>query len=125
MPQKFVWLALAGAMGTVFRYALAGAVHRIDGTSFPWGTVVVNLTGCFLAGLLWSMLEARWSVSGETRTVILIGFLGAFTTFSALILETGKLLRSAEWLYAGSNLILQNGLGLLALFFGAALGRMI
>jgi CrcB protein len=125
MMQKLAWLALAGAMGTLARYGLAGFVHRINGVSFPWGTVAVNLAGCFLAGLFWSLFENRWPVSGETRTIILVGFMGAFTTFSALILETGELMRSAEWLHAATNLTIQNGVGFFALFVGAALGRLI
>lgn len=53
MIQKLAWLALAGALGTLSRYGLAGFVHRINGASFPWGTVIVNLAGCFLTGLIW------------------------------------------------------------------------
>jgi CrcB protein len=124
MIQKLAWLALAGALGTLARYGLAGLVHRINGASFPWGTMAVNLTGCFLAGLVWALFENRWPVSGETRSLVLVGFMGAFTTFSALILETGELLRSAEWMYAVTNLTMQNGLGFVALFAGVALGRM-
>lgn len=124
MMQKLAWLVLAGALGTLARYGLAGFIHRVNGASFPWGTVVVNLTGCFLAGLLWSLFENRWAVSGETRTIVLVGFMGAFTTFSAFILETGELLRSAEWLPAAANVTIQNSLGLVALFIGAALGRL-
>ncbi len=124
MMQKLAWLALAGALGTLARYGLAGFIHKINGVSFPWGTVVVNLMGCFLAGLFWSLFENRWPVSGETRTLILVGFMGTFTTFSALILESGELFRSAEWLRSAANLTMQNGLGFFALFVGAALGRL-
>lgn len=124
MMQKLAWLALAGAMGTLARYGLSGFVHKINGVSFPWGTAVVNLVGCFFAGFFWSLFENRWPVSGETRTIILVGFMGAFTTFSALVLETGELFRSAEWLRATANLTMQNGLGFFALFVGAALGRL-
>jgi len=124
MIQKLAWLALAGALGTLARYGLAGFVHRIDGASFPWGTVTVNLTGCFLAGLLWTLFENRWPVSGEIRTLVLVGFMGAFTTFSSLILETGELLGSGEWMRAAVNMAIQNGLGLVALVAGTALGRM-
>lgn len=125
MIQKLVWLALAGAVGTVARYGLTGLVHRINGISFPWGTVAVNLVGCLLAGFIWTLFANRWPLSGETRTLVLVGFMGAFTTFSALIFETGELLRDAEWTYAVVNLTLQNGLGLIALFAGAALGRTV
>ncbi len=124
MIQKLAWLAFAGAVGTLTRYGLAGFVHRIFGASFPWGTVGVNLTGCFMAGVLWALFESRWPVSGEVRTLVLVGFLGAFTTFSAFMLETGELVRSAEWMYAAANVAMQNGLGFVALFAGMALGRM-
>lgn len=125
MIQKIMLLALAGALGTIARYGLAGFTHRFLGPSFPWGTLAVNITGCFIAGLLWALFESRWPVSGETRTIILVGFMGAFTTFSAMILETSELMRSAEWMYAAANLTLQNGVGFAALFAGTALGRII
>lgn len=125
MIQKLLWLALAGALGTISRYGLAGMVHKFTGAAFPWGTVVVNLTGCFAAGLLWVLFENRWPVSGETRVLVLVGFMGAFTTFSAFILESGELVRSAQWMRAAANVALQNGLGFLALFAGATLGRLV
>lgn len=125
MLQKLVLLAAAGAVGTLARYGLAGFIQRIDGVAFPWGTATVNTIGCFLAGLLWALFENRWPVSAETRTIILVGFMGAFTTFSAFILESGELIRSSQWLYAASNVVLQNGLGFVALFVGTAVGRTI
>lgn len=126
MILKLVWLALAGACGTLARYGLAGIVHKVnDAASFPWGTVAVNLAGCFLAGFLWMIFELRWPVSGETRAIVMVGFMGAFTTFSSLILETSMLFRSAEWMNAAVNLTMQNGLGFLALFAGAMIGRMV
>ena len=117
-------LAIAGAIGTLARYSLIGFVQKIDGISNTWGTLIVNLTGCFLAGLMWAIFENKWPVSGETRTLILVGFIGAFTTFSTLILEANELLRSDGWVYATSNIVMQNGLGFLALFIGVSLGRM-
>jgi CrcB protein len=125
MIQKLLLLAAAGSLGTLARYGLAGLVHRIDGASFPWGTLAVNVTGCFLVGLLAALFESRWPVSGETRVILLVGFMGAFTTFSAYILETGELVRTAEWLRAAANVGLQNGLGFVALLVGAAIGRVV
>ena len=125
MVQKLLLLALAGALGTLTRYGATGLVHRLDGISFPWGTLVVNLLGCFLGGLLWSMFENHWTVSSQTRLIVLVGFMGGLTTFSAYILETGELLRTAEWLRAGANFALQNGLGFVALFAGMSLGRSV
>lgn len=125
MIPKLCMLALAGALGTLARYGLAGFIQRINGVSFPWGTVAVNLTGCFLAGLLWALFENRWAVSGEMRVIMLVGFMGAFTTFSAMILESGELMRSAEWISALANLAVQNVIGFAALLIGAAVGRMV
>lgn len=125
MLQKIIWLSLAGAAGTLARYALTGFVQKINATLFPWGTVAVNITGCFFAGFLWILFENRWPVSGDTRTVIMLGFMGAFTTFSSLILETSMLLRSEEWLYAVANLTMQNSFGFFALFAGLMIGRMV
>jgi fluoride exporter len=125
MVQKFIWLAVAGGLGTLARFGLAGFVHRLNGEHSYWGTLIVNLTGCFVAGLVWMLFENRWTVSPEVRTLVLVGFMGAFTTFSALIMETSELLRTAEWMRAGMNLAIQNGVGFIALFSGAALGRML
>ena len=125
MLGRLLLLALAGGAGTLSRYGLAGVVQRFAGAHFPWGTLVVNVAGCLMAGALWSLFEGRWPVSGETRTVVLVGFMGAFTTFSTFILETGELARGAEMLAAAGNLALQNGFGLGALYLGLVLGRMV
>lgn len=125
MIQKIAWLALAGALGALARYGLAGLVQRFSGGTFPWGTLVVNLVGCFAAGLLWGMFEKRGVVTALPRTVLLVGFLGAFTTFSTMVLETTEMLRASELVYATANLTLQNGVGLAAIIAGATLGRMI
>lgn len=123
MVMKLVWLAVAGALGTLARYGLVRAVQRINGSPFPFENLVVNITGCFVAGAIWTLIESRWTVSPETRVLVLIGFMGAFTTFSAFILETTQLMRSAEWFSAVANIMLQNGLGFAALFAGAAVAR--
>jgi len=121
---KIGLVALAGALGTIARYGLTGVVHRINGASFPWGTLAVNVTGCFLAGFLWALFQNRWPVSGETRMIVLVGFTGAFTTFSTYILESGELVRSAEWMYSIFNVASHNILGFVALFVGLAAGSM-
>ena len=125
MLTKLLWMGLAGACGTLLRFGLAGLVHRFTGPAFPWGTLIVNVVGCFVAGMLWVLFETRWPVSAQARTLVLIGFMGAFTTFSAYILETGALLRDAEWLRAAANVALHNGLGFAALIAGAMLGRVV
>lgn len=124
MLQRLLLLALGGAAGTLSRYGLAGLSQRVGGFSFPFGTLAVNIVGCFLAGVLWVFFEERWSTGGETRIFVMIGFLGAFTTFSSYILESGELLRSSEWFYGAGNMVLQNVLGFGMLFLGAALARL-
>lgn len=125
ISQKIVLLAVSGALGTLARYGLAGFVQKISGTPSPWGTLAVNIIGCFAAGILFSIFEYKWTISTETRVLILIGFMGAFTTFSAFILETEQLIRSSEWTFAITNVVLQNGLGLVVMIAGMKLGRMI
>ena len=125
MLQKLILITLAGGAGALARYGLSGAVYRFGGSGFPWGTAVVNVVGCFVAGLLWSLFESRWPVSGQNRAVILIGFMGAFTTFSTYILETGELFGDGKWLYGAGNIILQNGMGIVALFCGIALIKVL
>lgn len=125
LPQKLVMIALAGAFGTLARYSLGGWVQHHYGKIFPWGTVVVNLAGCLLFGLLWSVLEERWPTSGETRAVLLLGFLGAFTTFSTFMFETSELLRDAQWFAALGYFTVHNVGGLAAILIGFALGRFL
>ncbi|GIW95564.1 MAG: putative fluoride ion transporter CrcB [Pirellulaceae bacterium] len=125
MDKKIWWLMLGGALGTLARYCLAGYVYRWSGSGFPWGTVVVNVTGCVVAGTLWGVFEERWVVSPELRTAVMVGFLGAFTTFSTMIVETNELLRLGQWWAAVGNLLLQNGLGWLAFWTALTVARQL
>jgi CrcB protein len=124
MWQRLMWIALAGAVGTLSRYWLSGLVQRLCGVRFPWGTLAVNALGCFLFGIVWALAEERLVISGETRLILLTGFMGAFTTFSTFAFETGAFLRDSEWLLAASNLIGQNVLGLALVFLGFAASRL-
>lgn len=123
--MKILLLALAGVVGTVLRFWLGGYVQRVYGGVFPWGTFAVNMTGCFLFGVIWTLAEERFIISGEARAVLLIGFMGAFTTFSSFVFETGQLLRDSQWALAFGNIMLQNMTGLVCLFIGLALGRLL
>ena len=121
--QKIILIGLAGLIGTLCRYWLSGLVARQYGETFPWGTLVVNVVGCFLAGSLFYLMEERFLVSPTLRTVILIGLLGGFTTFSSFGLQTFTLLRDGEFALAALNVTLSNLLGLLMLWAGYSLVR--
>jgi CrcB protein len=112
-------VALGGAVGAVSRYGLSGWVQGMWGTTFPMGTMAVNVLGSLLLGLLLPLFEnLAWSA--EVRTLATMGFLGAFTTFSTFSYEAVALLQGGEWgraaAYMGGSLFL----GILAIFFGMA-----
>lgn len=116
--QKVLLIGLAGLIGTLARYWLSEAVgHRYDET-FPLGTLVVNLLGCFLAGLFFYLLQERFNLNETLRAVVLVGLLGGFTTFSSYGLQTFALLREGQFASAALNLILSNLFGLLMVWAG-------
>ncbi len=125
MLTKLALIAFSGAAGALARFGLGGLVARIYGGTFPAGTFVVNLVGCFLFGLVWPLAEERLLINSEIRTIILVGFVGSFTTFSTLVFETGELLRDSEWTLALVNMGGQIMLGLIGLMAGMAIGRSI
>ena len=92
---------------------------------FPWGTLTVNVLGCFLFGLIWTLTQQRFMIGVETRTILLVGFLGSFTTFSTFLFETDQMIEHAELLLVGLNVVGQLGLGLGAYLLGAFLGRVM
>ena len=123
--MKLLWIAIAGALGTLARYWLGGKVQRMTGGSFPWGTMAVNLSGCFVFGILWALAVERFNIGGELRIIVLLGFMGAFTTFSTLVFESAELLRASQWLKMGLNLAGQNFFGFVALYAGIVCGRVL
>ncbi|MBC8327783.1 MAG: fluoride efflux transporter CrcB [Planctomycetes bacterium] len=122
MLQRLLWIAAAGALGTLARYGISGLGYRWHAGGFPVGTLVVNVLGCLLFGCLWSLAEHRAGVTTETRMIVTVGFLGAFTTFSTFAFETAQFLQEARPAMAVVNLVAQNLAGVLAVFGGAALG---
>ena len=125
MLQKLIFIALAGGLGTLARYGLSGLAQRWAGSGFPWGTLTVNALGCLLFGIIWALTSERFALSPEVRVIVLIGFLGAFTTFSTYVGETGQMLQNSQWLLAGGNILLQNTIGLALFFIGVALARWV
>ena len=123
--QRLILIGLAGFAGTVLRYGLSGWTARRFGETFPLGTLVVNLVGCFLAGLLFYLMFDRYLVNQTIRTVVIIGLLGGFTTFSSFGLQTFTLLRDGEMGLALLNIAASNLGGLLMVWFGYSLARIL
>jgi CrcB protein len=117
-----VAIAAAGALGALARYGVEGVVAR-RATDFPWGTFIVNVSGSFLLGLVFTLLGERFAVAPWIRGAVAIGFLGAYTTFSTLELESYRLLEGRWYGLVGANLLGSVAAGLLALYGGVVLGR--
>ncbi|HEY6127737.1 MAG TPA: fluoride efflux transporter CrcB [Candidatus Acidoferrum sp.] len=107
--MKLFLIALFGAIGTLARYGLQGLVQLRMGSVFPYGTLLVNLSGCFLLGLFGQLMLNRMLVSADMRVAIAIGFFGGYTTFSSFGWETAKMLEDGEWLrattYVGASVV--------------------
>lgn len=116
-------IALGGALGAVARFWAANGVYALLGRNFPYGTLAVNLLGSLLMGLGFVWLVERASLGPEWRAVLLVGFLGAFTTFSTFSIETFNLIEGGELLKALLNMLLSVVLCLLAAWIGVLLGR--
>lgn len=123
--NKFILLAVGGTAGTVARYLLGGAVYGITGTAFPYGTLVINLLGCLIVGFLAALTEERFLLGSDMRILLMIGFCGAFTTFSTFILETSNLIRDGETMRAFLNVIVSVAAGFILFRIGMFLGDII
>ncbi|GAC1419821.1 MAG: fluoride efflux transporter CrcB [Gemmatimonadaceae bacterium] len=120
----FLLIAVGGAAGSVLRYLIGGAVQRMSTGGFPIGTMFVNVSGCFLIGMLVRQVF-NMQVSPELRALLLVGFCGGFTTFSAFSAETVGLIESGEYGRAAGYIILSVALCLGATFAGMAAMRLL
>lgn len=104
--MSYVWIAAGAALGGMLRYFLSGVAARLAGETFPWGTLLVNVTGCLLIGFFASLAgpEGRLIVPSNVRLFVMTGFCGGYTTFSTFSYETLRLLQDREWAYAGWNI---------------------
>jgi len=104
---RLILIAVFGAVGTLARYGLQGVVQMRTGGTFPYGTLLVNLTGCFFLGLIAQFTLNRMVISPDWRVAIAVGFFGGYTTFSSFGWETAKMMEAGEWvrasLYVGAS----------------------
>lgn len=122
--QNIVLIFFGAGLGGVLRYWVSNGIHFLFGRQFPYGTLVVNVSGCFLMGLLFVLtLERFESVGSELRALLLIGLLGGYTTFSSFSIETINLLENGNWLSGLMNVLLSTVICLAAAWLGVIGGR--
>jgi CrcB protein len=118
-------IAVAGAIGALARYGLEGFVSRRTPGAFPWGTFVVNMTGSFALGLIFTLLTERFAIDPWLRSSLTIGFLGAYTTFSTFSLESYRLFSDGAIGLALANTLGSVAAGLGAVYLGVVAGRVL
>jgi CrcB protein len=117
---NYILVAAGSALGGISRYWISGLIANRFGESFPWGTMVVNITGCFIIGFFNTITgpEGRFLVSPAARTFFMIGICGGYTTFSSFSLQTLNLVEDGAWWQAGGNVLLSVVLCLLGVWLG-------
>jgi CrcB protein len=113
----YLYIALGGAVGSLLRYSLGGAVQRVSASGFPIGTLFVNVSGCFIIGVLVRQFM-NMQLSPELRALLIVGFCGGFTTFSTFANENMNLLRNGDYFYFTLYLVLSIVLGIAAVVLG-------
>ncbi len=122
---KIISLIVGGALGTTLRYFFSGTIYRLTGSDFPYGTLAVNVAGCFIIGFLVSITETKFILGPNSKVFLMIGFCGAFTTFSTFILETANLLKDGQASRAFLNLLISLIIGFVFLRAGMIMGGVL
>ena len=122
-----LWIFLGGGLGTLARWGVSGLVARQWGETFPWGTLVINVTGSFIISFFAGLTEpgGRWMAPVSLRQFFMIGICGGYTTFSSFSLQTLNLARDGEWFKAGTNAVLSLVLCLVAVWLGHVLSMQL
>src|SRR5215469_12951411 len=121
--ESYLWIAVGSAFGGVARYWLSGVVAQLVGETFPWGTLIVNITGSFVIGFFAALTgpDGRVYASSLMRQFVMIGICGGYTTFSSFSLQTLNLMNDGEWFRAGANVVLSVVCCMLAVWAGQVL----
>jgi CrcB protein len=121
--MAFVWIILGAAAGACARYFLSNYIAQLSVTSFPYGTLIINITGSFLLGWFLMFTTERVLVDPRWRLLVAVGFCGSYTTFSSYAFETFALMEQGQWLLMALNIVISNALCFLAVLAGAAVAR--
>ena len=119
-PQLIIAVAFGGALGSVMRYLVGIGSGKLFGVDFPWGTLIINVTGSFLIGLFVGMFATRWDLPQAVRVFLTVGICGGYTTFSTFSLDAFYLMERGEAVAAGAYMI-----GSVVLSVGALIGAML
>jgi fluoride exporter len=123
--MKILLVMLGGSIGALSRYAVSLLAVKLFGVKFPWGTLIVNLSGCFLIGLAFAWGERGLGIMNPAvRLFFITGYLGALTTFSSFGLETVIPIQEGRYLVSMANILVNNIVGLALVFLGLAAGRL-
>ena len=124
---NYILIAVGSALGGIARYWASGVIANRFGQVFPWGTLIVNVSGSFAIGFFASFTapEGRWFVGPNARNFFMMGVCGGYTTFSSFSLQTLNLARDEEWFYAGANAALSVVLCLLSVWLGHVLAEVL
>ena len=125
MIARTLLVGIGGFLGASARYLLGGAIYRWLPATFPWATLVINVTGCFGIGFLAVLVEERMLLGPGARLFLMVGILGGYTTFSTFGYETIALVRESSFAAAAVNVLGQVALGLVAVWAGAAAARVL
>ena len=121
--SNYIWIALGAVVGASARYFLSVLVSRNFVSAFPYGTVLINITGSLVLGFFLAFSTERALLDPRWRLLIAVGFCGSYTTFSSYAFESFALMEQGQWLLSGVNIVASNALCLAAVLAGAALAR--
>jgi len=121
--MHLVLIGLGGFVGAIVRYLVDGWATGLGRGTFPWGTLAVNVTGSFIIGILFALMIERAAISSAWRGPLMIGFVGSYTTFSTLTLESWRLLEDGAWVLGITNLAGSLLVGVAAVVLGIGIGR--